>query len=907
MAEPDYKALFENLPGLYLVLDPNLRVVAASNAYLQATLTDRASILGQPLPCTPKVPSADANSRASLNRVLATGKADSMEVQRHEFGRPEAEGGGFVVRYWSPTNSPILNPDGSVAYIVHRIEDVTEFVKPGKENPETDELKSRFFAAMTDELSTPLTLVLGPLERLDSEILDPGLRKVLGGVQRSARTLQRHVGDLLDMLMLEAGHMHVNYVRTDLAALTRLVASFFDTPAADRGLRYELDTPAILQADVDTEKFERILLNLLANAFEFTPDRGHVRLRVAPVDGRVRVEVEDSGPGVPQPMREAIFDRFGQGDGGPQRRQCGTGLGLAIVREFAKLQGGSVAVRESALGGALFTIDLPVSAPDGAHVAGRNLPGAETARHAADEMVPRRIGPDEIPVPRDVGAPHVLIVEDHPEMNAFLAQSLGRHYWVSRAFDGQEAVRKALLPDRPDLIIAEITLPGMSGDAMVDELRRHSSLADVPVVMLTVKADDAMRLRLLRRGVHDYLQKPFPLEELLLRVETLLAERKRMKQLLESEERYRTLFNSIDEGFCIVRIIFDESDKAIDYRFIETNASFEQQSGMFDVQGKRMRELVPDMESEWFETYGKVALTGEPSRFDIRSDLLQRWFNAFAFRYGPPEQRQVAILFKDITARKQSEDAMREADRRKDQFLALLAHELRNPLAPIRNAVHILRLSPAAQAMPASQLLPMMERQLAHMARLLDDLLDVSRIANGKIELRTERVDIAQAVQAAVEANKPLIEAMGHQISVSLPPQPVMLVADPVRLAQIVSNLLNNAANYSASGGRIALSVQREDSEVRLSVKDSGVGISAKDLDNVFGLFVQVGSPFSRPQSGLGIGLALVRTLVDLHGGRVEARSEGPGKGSEFIVRLPALPEQGQAGLRSLSPARSGA
>jgi signal transduction histidine kinase len=135
----------------------------------------------------------------------------------------------------------------------------------------------------------------------------------------------------------------------------------------------------------------------------------------------------------------------------------------------------------------------------------------------------------------------------------------------------------------------------------------------------------------------------------------------------------------------------------------------------------------------------------------------------------------------------------------------------------------------------------------------------------------------------------------------------VMLVADPVRLAQVVSNLLNNAANYSASGGRIAVSVQREDSEIRLSVKDSGVGISAKDLDNVFGLFVQVGSPFSRPQSGLGIGLALVRTLVSLHGGRVEARSEGPGKGSEFIVRLPALAEQGQPELRSFSPARSGA
>jgi PAS domain S-box-containing protein len=704
MAEPDYKALFEHLPGLFLILDPDLRIVAASNAYLQATLTDRASLVGRFLfdvfRGNPDDPSADAthNAHASLHRVLANRVADSMGVQRHAMRRPESEGGGLAVRYWSRTNSPILQPDGSIAYIVHRVEDVTEFV-----------------------------------------------------------------------------------------------------------------------------------------------------------------------------------------------------------------QGGSVAVRDSALGGALLAIDLPASAPAGTQLSEETVAGTEAMRQAADEMLPPGIGAGDIPVPRDVAAPHVLIVENHPGMNAFLAQSLGRHYWVSRAFDGREAVRKALLPDRPDLIIADMMMPGMSGDVMVDELRRHGTLADIPIVMLTAKADAALRLRLLRRGVHDYLPKPFPVEELLLRVQTLLAERKRMKQLRESEERYRTLFDSIDEGFCIVRMLFDESDKAVDYRFIETNAAFEQQSGMFDVHGKRMRELVPDIEDEWFETYGHVALTGEPSRFDIRSELLQRWFNAFAFRYGPPEQRQVAILLKDITARKESEEAMREGDRRKDQFLALLAHELRNPLAPIRNAVQILRLSPAAQAMPASQLLPMMERQLAHMARLLDDLLDVSRIANGKIELRKERVDMAQAVQSAVEANKPLIEAMGHQVSVSLPPQPVILVADPVRLAQIVSNLLNNAANYSASGGRIALSVQREDSEVRLSVKDSGVGISAKDLDKVFGLFVQVGSPFSRPQSGLGIGLSLVRTLVDMHGGRVEAHSEGPGKGSEFIVRLPALAGGGQPVPRSFSAARSGA
>src|SRR6185369_1202935 len=437
--------------------------------------------------------------------------------------------------------------------------------------------------------------------------------------------------------------------------------------------------------------------------------------------------------------------------------------------------------------------------------------------------------------------------------------------------------------DRPDLIIADVTMADMSGPDMVGELRRHGTLEDVPIVMLTAKADDALRLQLLREGIQDYLLKPFSVDELLARVQSLLARWKRTGQRLrQSEERYRTLFNSVDEGFCIVEMIFDDSGKAIDYLFLETNPSFEKQTGLVDVQGKRIRELAPDIEDHWLDIYGKVALTGEPVRFESHAEHLARWFDTYAFRYGDRENRQVALLLADVTQRKRTEEALHEADRRKDQFLALLAHELRNPLAPIRNAVQILRMSPTANA-PTTQLLPMMERQLAHMARLLDDLLDVSRIANGMIELRKERMDVVQAVQTAVEANKPLIDSKGHQMSMSLPPHPIMLDADPVRLAQVVSNLLNNAAHYSQPGGRIHLSVEPAGSEVHVSIKDSGRGIRPDDLENIFGLFVQVGQPFTRREGGLGIGLSLVRTMVHLHGGRVHARSAGLGKGSEFI------------------------
>jgi PAS domain S-box-containing protein len=909
MTEPDYRALFENLPGSFLVLDPDLRIVAASNAYLKATLTNRDDIVGRLMsdvfPENPAGPSADfvRDTRASMNRVLQSRIADSMAVQRHEVRRPESGGGGFEVRYWRPSNSPILGADGSVAYIVHRIEDVTEFVRQQdtgleqansseEQSREVDDFKSQFLANVSHELRTPLTLILGPVERLlGGSSLDAADREVLRGVKRSALLLQRHVNDLLDIARLEAGQTAVNYTRAELASLTQLVASYFDTPAQDRRIRYDVDTPNVLWAQVDAEKFERVLLNLLSNAFKFTPDKGHVRLSLRELGGRAVIEVEDSGPGVPEPLRESIFDRFRQG--GTASQHGGTGLGLAIVREFTSLQHGSVAVRASPMGGALFTVELPLSAPADARIAEAAALSGESARQVVDELAQPGSLPRKFPIPVDVEAPHILIVEDHPEMSAFLAETLGRHFWISRAFTGREGLEKALKPDRPDLIISAVMMPDMTGPDMVEELRRHGELEDVPIIMLTAKADDALRVRLLRQGVQDYLHKPFSVDELLARVQSLLGKWKRTGQRLrQSEEHYRTLFNSIDEGFCIVEMVFDESDKAVDYLFLDTNPAFESQTGLVDVQGKHIRELAPEIEDHWLETYGKVALTGEPVRFESHAEHLHRWFDTYAFRYGDRENRQVAVLLKDITERKGIEEALQEADRRKDQFLALLAHELRNPLAPIRNAVQIMRMSAVSGAPPANQLLPMMERQLAHMARLLDDLLDVSLIANGMIELRKERIDVAQAVQAGIEASKPLIDSMGHNLSVSLPPEPVKLDADPVRLAQVVSNLLNNAAHYSTRGARIHLSVEREGAEVRLAVRDTGAGIRSQDLERIFGLFVQVGPPSARRQGGLGIGLSLVLTMVELHGGKVEARSGGPGQGSEFIVRLPVLPER---------------
>jgi PAS domain S-box-containing protein len=230
--------------------------------------------------------------------------------------------------------------------------------------------------------------------------------------------------------------------------------------------------------------------------------------------------------------------------------------------------------------------------------------------------------------------------------------------------------------------------------------------------------------------------------------------------------------------------------------------------------------------------------------------------------------------------------ALREADLRKDEFLAMLAHELRNPLAPIRNAVQIFRGvgPPVPELQWATEVI---DRQVHQMTRLVDDLLDVSRITRGKIELRKERVELSAVVSSAVEASRPLIEKLGHELIVIMPPQPVHLEADPTRLAQVLSNLLNNAAKYTDHAGRIRLTAELHNFHVLIGVKDSGIGIPAEMLPRVFEMFTQVDRSLERAEGGLGIGLTLVHRLVEMHGGTVEARSDGPGKGSEFIVCLP--------------------
>jgi signal transduction histidine kinase/ActR/RegA family two-component response regulator len=366
--------------------------------------------------------------------------------------------------------------------------------------------------------------------------------------------------------------------------------------------------------------------------------------------------------------------------------------------------------------------------------------------------------------------------------------------------------------------------------------------------------------------------------------------------LSASEERYHSLFNSIDEGFCLVEMLFESGGKPMDFRFLETNPAFEKQSGLHGAVGKCVRALVPRIEAFWIERYGRVALTGEPTRFVDESRALDgRWFDGYAFRIGAPESRRVAILFTDITERRRLENRTREQanvladlNRRKDEFLAMLSHELRNPLAAIQNVTDVMQLQRNRDPIQV-ETQGILHRQVSQLTRLVDDLLDVSRISSGRIRLKLENIDLRGVVHQAVETARPGVDRKLQSLRESLPEDALWVSGDAVRLQQVIVNLLDNASKYTDHEGLIRVTLQKEDEEAVVRVRDTGVGIPPEVLPRIFDLFTQADQSLERAQGGLGVGLALVKSLLTMHGGRVEAHS-APGQGSEFIVRLPALP-----------------
>lgn len=354
--------------------------------------------------------------------------------------------------------------------------------------------------------------------------------------------------------------------------------------------------------------------------------------------------------------------------------------------------------------------------------------------------------------------------------------------------------------------------------------------------------------------------------------------------LRESEEKYRSLFAEMVQGYAECELVRDAQGHAVDFRFVELNPAFERLVGIpvSCAIGRVGHEVLPGTETWWPRTFERIIKTGHAERIEHEVTSSGHWYEVYVY---PHKHDRFTVFFENITERKRAEIALQDAARAKDEFLAMLGHELRNPLSPIATTLQLMKMRAPGTLTAEREII---EKQVHYLTDMVDDLLDVARIARGKVELKAVAIDVSEIAAAAIETVRPLMEEREHTLHVEVESD-LIIQADFRRLVQVVVNLLTNAAKYSPQGRAIYLTTAAEGNEAVLRVRDEGVGIEPDMLPRVFDLFSQERQSLDRSRGGLGLGLAIVRNLVTLHGGNVSASSQGRDRGSEFVVRLPRL------------------
>jgi PAS domain S-box-containing protein len=624
-----------------------------------------------------------------------------------------------------------------------------------------------------------------------------------------------------------------------------------------------------------------------------------------------------------------------------------------------------------------------------------------------------------------------LFVEDEQTVREHIAHALADEFTVETAGDGELALR-AVLKRRPDLVVTDLVMPGINGIELVRTLRSTPSTSTIPILMISGRAPDELRIVGFELGADSYLPKPYTERELRARIRAMLQSERLRREAASREAEEQAEKRGIAERAALLESITD-AFYALDrnWRFIYVNQRALDYFGRerSDLIGRNIWDVFPEIRAAFAPRYQRALQESRSIDFEVLSDFSKRWVEVHAYptgnglavnfrdisarkaaeerlrhseeryrafvansseaiwRYELDEpldpslsrEEQLAHIYRhaylaelndvmarmygfehahdlvgarleqmfhlddpaarayllraidagysftdiesmepdrdgnlrcfsnsmvpvmengklvrawgmqrDITDRKRMEQMLKESEQRKDEFLAILAHELRNPLAPIRNGLYLLQRKSPDDPLVRSTL-QMMDRQMSHMVRLVDDLLDVSRIARGKLELRCRLLLLSDVLESAVESVKSMIESQAHHLTVELRDSSMHVNGDADRLTQVFANLLSNSAKYTDRGGQISLIAERSEGAALVTVHDNGIGIPAEALPTVFDMFAQIRSHQVRADGGLGIGLALVRNLVELHEGTVVAHSEGPGAGSRFVVRLPLV------------------
>jgi len=519
----DFESLFQAAPGSYLVLDPDLVIVAVSDAYLRDTMTVRERIVGRELfgvfPDNPDDPEAtgESNLRASLDRVRRDHVPDTMALQQYDIRRPEADGGGFEVRFWSPVNSPVLEPDGDLAFIIHSVADVTELVRRDKALLEAKEeaerantAKSEYLSRMSHELRTPLNAILGFAQLLELEDLGDVQRENLHFILSAARHLLALINEVLDIAAIEAGRLPLSLEPVAVADVVAETVSLI-RPLADQHEVLLISPPQSPATHVtgDRQRLKQILLNLLSNAVKYNRQGGTVQIGFEPAAGeRLRVQVIDSGLGIPEHALDQLFvpfERLGSDESGVE----GAGLGLPLSKRLAEAMGGTLEVSSTAGQGSCFWVELPQAEGP-----------VQRAERQQELEAPAEAEPEpESPLT-------VLYIEDNLSNLQLVERVLSRRPGVRliSAMRPQLGLELAAEHD-PDLILLDLHLPDMPGQEVLRRLQAEPRTAHVPVVVLSADARPTLIKELLGQGIRAFLTKPLDVKELLELLNTIATER----------------------------------------------------------------------------------------------------------------------------------------------------------------------------------------------------------------------------------------------------------------------------------------------------------------------------------------------------------------------------------------------
>jgi signal transduction histidine kinase len=759
---------------------------------------------------------------------------------------------------------------------------------------ELDHAKTQFFSNVSHEFRTPLTLLLGPandaLEDIDAP-LPPVQRDRMMLMQRNAQRLQKLVNTLLEFSRVQAGRAHARFAAVDLVALTSDLASSFRSAIEGAGMRLEVECqPLVAQVYVDPAMWEKIVLNLLSNAFKFTFD-GEIRVRQYIAGDRLRLEVADTGTGIPGEQLPHLFERFHRVEGARSRTHEGSGIGLALVHDLVALHGGRLDVDSEPGRGSVFSVSIPLGC---AHLPAAQLdedvapPSLSAAAEAYVAEAEGWVQQHAAPAAAEAHHGRLLVVDDNADMRDYLQRLLQAQWQVEVCNNGLEALA-IIERDPPDLILSDVMMPQLDGFGLLAALRAHPSTRDIPFMLLSARAGEEARLEGLQAGADDYLVKPFSARELSARIEVLRL-RQRMRVVEgAAARRLQGVFSQAPVAICIL--------SGPTHIFEQANDYYQRLVGPRPLLGLTIRQAFPELASQGiYELLDGVLATGQPYVGRSVQLYMQRapeqepsecWFD---FVYQPllddgGTPFGVAVVAFEVTELATAKRAAESANRAKDEFLAMLGHELRNPLAPIVTALQLMRMRGGDFALKERAVI---ERQTNHLVALVDDLLDVSRVAEGKIQLSRQVLEVADVIARAIETASPLIEQKRHVLTLDVSSSGLAVQADPVRFAQVLANLLTNAAKYTEAGGQLTVRARRDGAQVLVEVGDNGIGIAPDMIDAVFERFTQARQALSRSQGGLGLGLAIARSMMALHGGSVTASSDGVGRGSTFTLCMPA-------------------